>query len=156
MAADSLTSDIDNGSLFTRSEPKIAWIKDVAVAWVGSVSGCLEIIDHLSKYPTMRTIADVRAGVRGLSPVDGKICFLVVACSDGIATIDHELTVSTPYLEYCAVGFGGSAANGSLFSTVGMPAEDRLSIALRAAEAHNTTVRGPFGILRVPRDPISD
>lgn len=151
VAADSLTSDTDNGNLFTRRDPKVAIVGGVAIAWAGSVSGCLEIIEHLRKSEALSTISDLRSAIRGLSINGDRACFLVAACTDGIATIDHEMTVSEPYLEYCATGYGGQAANGSLFSTVGQAPETRLNTALYAAETHNTTVRGPFAILRIPR-----
>ncbi len=151
VAADSLTSDTDNGNLFTRKKPKVAAVGGIAVAWTGSVSGCLEIIEHLRRAKTLSTTSDLRDAIRGFSVDGGRACFLVAACTDGIATIDHEMTVSEPYLEYCAVGFGDQAANGSLFSTVALDPMERLNVALCAAETHNTTVRGPFAILRIPR-----
>jgi hypothetical protein len=48
---------------------------------------------------------------------------------------------------YAAVGCGDQIALGSLFSTRGQPAQQRIHKALEAAERHSAGVRGPFVIL---------
>lgn len=52
-----------------------------------------------------------------------------------------------------ACGSGDMLALGSLHSTVGRPAQERVLAALQAAEAFNAGVRGPFFFERSPAKP---
>lgn len=48
---------------------------------------------------------------------------------------------------YDAVGSGEQIARGALFATNGKDPVKRVDLALRAAEAHNAGVRGPFTVM---------
>ena len=75
--------------------------------------------------------------------------------------IDSDFQVGRPASGYAAIGCGSSAALGALHATVAvrdalgldLSGSDPLSIALRAAEAHNIGVRGPFIIEHLPTIP---
>lgn len=54
---------------------------------------------------------------------------------------------------YAATGSGWAVALGALHATSGLAPEDRVLAALRAAEAHNIGVRGPFTIERLGGTP---
>lgn len=64
-------------------------------------------------------------------------------------TIEENYQVLRPRHNYAAIGSGYSVALGSLFSTKGLPPEERITMALKASAAHNCTVRPPFTILSV-------
>lgn len=57
---------------------------------------------------------------------------------------DYQVGLSVHHFD--AVGCGDQIARGSLFSTEGRPARERLELALRAAEQFSAGVRGPFHI----------
>jgi ATP-dependent protease HslVU (ClpYQ) peptidase subunit len=58
--------------------------------------------------------------------------------------IDSDMHVGEPLGDYHAIGSGEQVALGSLFSTGGKPAAERVDIALRAAAEHKSTVRAPM------------
>lgn len=60
--------------------------------------------------------------------------------------IESDYQVGEALSGYDAVGCGASFAVGVLFATPGQPPEDRLRLALQAAEAHSAGVRNPFHI----------
>jgi hypothetical protein len=63
--------------------------------------------------------------------------------------IEEDFQVAQYSDSYFAVGSGGNFALGALFATkeVEMEPEERVLVALQAAEAHNTCVRAPFLVL---------
>lgn len=65
--------------------------------------------------------------------------------------IDFDYQVAEALIGYDAVGTGDDIALGALFATKdrGMPPEERLDLALRAAEYHNSDVRAPFVIAHI-------
>jgi len=64
-------------------------------------------------------------------------------------TIFDDFQVSEQLENYAAVGCGQDIALGSMYSTKGQPIEDRIRIALEAAEEYSAGVRGPFNILKL-------
>ncbi|MGH8446488.1 MAG: hypothetical protein ACREVL_14545 [Solimonas sp.] len=73
------------------------------------------------------------------SPKSGTV---LVGVAGRLFLIDGDLAVTESADGYDAIGSGAQAALGSLYSTGHLPATERLSVALEAAEAHCTTVRG--------------
>lgn len=64
--------------------------------------------------------------------------------------VDSDYQVGEALDQFAAVGCGGDVALGALYATVGtgMSGEDRILLALRAAERHSAGVRGPFTLTR--------
>lgn len=60
---------------------------------------------------------------------------------------DYQVGSSVDGFESC--GCGDQIAHGSLFSTTGKPASERIDTALKAAERFSAGVRGPFTILEI-------
>lgn len=58
--------------------------------------------------------------------------------------IDSDYQVGESACGYDACGCGENYAKGVLFATPNDSAQDRVDLALRAAEAHSAGVRGPF------------
>ena len=64
-----------------------------------------------------------------------------------IFEIGNQYSIHETAKPYTAIGCGGPTALGSLFSTVSLQPEDRLQLALTAAEQFNWGVAGPFTII---------
>ncbi|HLZ20718.1 MAG TPA: hypothetical protein VKQ30_01160 [Ktedonobacterales bacterium] len=69
---------------------------------------------------------------------------LLVGYRGRLFTIDETFTVCETQCGYIAIGSGQEPAMGALFATHDEDPMARLVIALHAAEAFNTCVRGPF------------
>lgn len=69
--------------------------------------------------------------------------FLVGVCGR-LFRVSSDYQVGESLDGFDAIGCGDLIALGSIFSTVGLPPERRLCIALQAAERHSAGVRGPF------------
>jgi hypothetical protein len=63
--------------------------------------------------------------------------------------IEGDYQVAEQVAKYNAVGCGSQIALGSLYSTGGQPPEDRVRLALEAAERFSSGVRGPFVIKKL-------
>lgn len=76
--------------------------------------------------------------------------FLVVTLR-GIHIIGNDFSVVRTRDNYAATGTGDAAALGALFAleAFGVPPRQRISQALKAAEAHTTSARPPFKILHL-------
>lgn len=75
----------------------------------------------------------------------------LVAFKGRLFEIGEDLQVGEPGENYAAVGGGSQIALGSLHtSRYWSNSENRVRAALRAAEAHMATVRGPFKIIHDP------
>ena len=72
---------------------------------------------------------------------------LLVGCHGRLFFVDGDYQVGIPQDGFMAVGCGDQVAHGSLFSTAGLPPEERVLIALRAAERFSAGVRAPFVVL---------
>lgn len=62
-------------------------------------------------------------------------------------SVQEDYQVAETSTGFDACGSGGQIARGSLFSTIGQPPEDRIKIALAAAEQYNAGVRSPFVVI---------
>lgn len=71
--------------------------------------------------------------------------FFLVGYQGRIFQIECDFQIGEAADQYDAVGCGGQIALGSLFSTekTKMSPEDRISLAINAAERHSAGVRGP-------------
>lgn len=77
-------------------------------------------------------------------PLEGA---LIVAAKDRVFEVQSDFSVIESDAEYTTVGSGGSFALGSLATRGrGVPARKRVRDALRAAEQHMNSVRGPFDL----------
>lgn len=63
--------------------------------------------------------------------------------------VHEDYQVGSTVDGFASCGCGDQIANGSLFSTVGKPASERIDTALKAAERFSAGVRGPFTILEI-------
>lgn len=76
--------------------------------------------------------------------------YLMIGIFGRIFVVDSELFIVEKMLNYEAIGSGSEVARGSLFSTEHMEdCEERIRIALEAAETFVPSVRKPFHILKV-------
>ncbi len=80
---------------------------------------------------------------------DDELWNILVAVAGRIFRICSHLSVYEPAIGYDALGSGSPYALGSLASTEGRSANDRVDIALRAAERHHGGVAGPFTVLHL-------
>lgn len=70
----------------------------------------------------------------------------LVAYQGRIFEIHSDFQVGEPELDFSACGCGEDIAKGSLYSTVGDGAEDRIRVALQAAQEFSAGVREPFHV----------
>lgn len=63
--------------------------------------------------------------------------------------VQCDFQVGRPTLPYETTGCGADLAKGSLFATPKLKPEERITLALKAAETHSAGVGGPFLILSV-------
>lgn len=75
--------------------------------------------------------------------------FFLVGHSGRLFVICSDYQVFEPTCGYSAVGCGESFAKGVFFATQGGAAEQRIDLALKAAEAHSAGVRGPFHVVSI-------
>lgn len=75
-------------------------------------------------------------------------CFLV-GYRSALYYVGADYQVGIPTNGYESVGCADSIARGALYATEGKSAEERITIALKAAEHFNAGVRGPFVIERL-------
>jgi ATP-dependent protease HslVU (ClpYQ) peptidase subunit len=131
------TSSFRMGQLlrFKLNPPQPAVGQDVfefmATTFVDAVRECLKAGGFARKEN------EVESGGRFLVGYTGRL-FL----------IDSDYQVGEPLDGYTAVGCGNELALGALFATDGLPADERVLLALQAAARYSTGVRAPFEILR--------
>jgi ATP-dependent protease HslVU (ClpYQ) peptidase subunit len=68
-------------------------------------------------------------------------------------SIHDDFQVGENVLPYAAIGSGAEVALGSLYSTQDRQPEDRVRLALAAAEQFCNSVRGPFHVVSLRTDP---
>jgi hypothetical protein len=83
----------------------------------------------------------------GSSGSDDEPWSLLLAVGGKLSRICSHFTVRESQTGYDAIGSGTPFALGSLASTVGQPPRVRVETALKAAELHVPSVKGPFCIL---------
>jgi len=71
----------------------------------------------------------------------------IVGYNGALFCIDSDYQVAMSVDKYYSCGCGSQIANGSMYSTSSMNPEDRILIALKAAENHSSGVRGPFTVV---------
>jgi len=80
---------------------------------------------------------------------DGGGWTLLVGVAGRLFTVSSWFDASESISGYDAIGIGNAIALGSLASTEGRPARERVELALRAAERHHGKVAAPFTILEL-------
>lgn len=63
--------------------------------------------------------------------------------------VDDDYQVASSQNAFVCCGCGNQVANGSMFSTAGQLPQDRITMALKAAEHFSAGVRGPFTIMEI-------
>lgn len=103
------------------------------------VNACAEAIRELFKKTGCLTIENSKEDFRGK---------MLVAYRGRLFELNSDFAVVTgKTLGYCAAGSGEIVARGSLFSTrtiAKLSPKARVAMALKAAEHHVSSVRGPF------------
>lgn len=108
-------------------DPRVPIEKYMATAFIDAVRECLKSHGFASKNN------ETERGGTFLVGYQGRL-FIVA----------DDYQVGEAADGYDAVGCGFEIASGSLYSTDGRPARERIEIALKAAERHSAGVRGPF------------
>lgn len=70
----------------------------------------------------------------------------IVGFNGQIYVVDSDFQVGVPVDDFASVGCGADLCLGSLCSTKGRPAKERIHLALEAAERYSAGVRRPFNI----------
>jgi hypothetical protein len=84
---------------------------------------------------------------------EDEIWQLLVGVSGRVFRICSHMSASESATGYDAIGAGAPQALGSLASTEGRPPQERVDLALRAAERHHGSVAAPFTVLAIPHPP---
>lgn len=79
---------------------------------------------------------------------DNRGCTFLVGYNGKLYTIMSDFQVAQLHDNYYAIGSGADLALGSLYSTVGLKDEDRITIALEAASKFNSAVAAPFVVVK--------
>jgi hypothetical protein len=141
IGADSLSSD--DITCTNVSTPKVGRFGDKLIGFAGSWEG-QRVLDIAARHPEL-TYAEVlfrsgplKEGIRILCVENGKLLF---------SQEDKEILVRRKRhgISYDAIGSGSPHALGSLYSW--HDGREALISSLKAAEAHNPFVRGPFKIV---------
>ena len=103
----------------------------MATDFVNSVRNTLKAGGYATKDKEVESGGTFLVGVRGR-----------------LFTVFSDYQVGEGVDPFAAVGCGDQIAMGSLFSTSGKPAVERIQLALHAAERFSAGVRGPFHITR--------
>ena len=80
---------------------------------------------------------------------DDEMWQLLVGVQGRVFRICSHLTVTEPATGYDVIGSATPQGLGSLASTEGRSPEERVEVALRAAERHHGGVAGPFTVLKI-------
>ena len=156
-------SGIKSGAI---DRPKIFALGSCAVGYAGSLR-VPQILEYGAKVRKIRRGEDALSylvcaivpalrralrtnGALGVSRetpgVDAHEASLLLVLRSEIYTIQGDLAVSRALEGYAATGAGEPFALGSLASTKGRKAEDRVRIALEAAAIHSPYVCGPLHV----------
>ncbi len=108
-------------------DPRITVDKYMNTVFIDAVRTCLKTGGYASK------VSETEKGGTFLVAYEGRIF-----------TVYDDYQVAESQLDFEAVGCGTETAMGSLYTSAGNPAKDRIIIALSAAEQFSCGVRGPF------------
>lgn len=158
MGGDSAVTDED-GSMFISATPKVwragGYLLGAAGdgPWFAMLSAVEWPAVPAAGYPSTGLVRDLRDAAKRLSIDDSKggyaILGAVIDDVPRIWTFDFTLMVdAVPEGAFAAIGSGAAPALGVLWATRSVRAEARTRMALEAAEAFRSDVRGPFTILR--------
>ncbi len=104
----------------------------------------VELLSHLREALTKENLLEKKDGVNRMDAT------VLVGLQGHLFCIDEVLYVRESIYDFETVGSGRDEAWGVLFATPNLPPEERLMLALEAAEAHTPSVRRPFGIHTIP------
>lgn len=168
LGADSIA--VEGYAACSVTDPKVFMIGDIAIGFCGSfrvgqlLKYGLELPIHKKNVPDVQyLVLDFVDAMRSLfrdkgvlkrendeDLFDGK---LLMGYRGKLYYVDEDFQVCHVDSGYNAVGLAFETALGSLFSTEGMPPEDRLKIALEASAKWNAGVREPFNYLTTGEKP---
>ena len=109
----------------------------------------------VDRYMVTRFIDAVRKCLKkgGFAKVDDKVeegGNFLVGFRGRLFEIDSDFQVGEGLDPYRAVGIGRDVVLGALYATDGQRPEERIHMALAAAERFGAAVRGPFSVVREP------
>jgi ATP-dependent protease HslVU (ClpYQ) peptidase subunit len=104
----------------------------MVVDFVDAVRACLKAGGFAAKDKEQESAGTFMVGFRG-----------------ALYVVHGDYQVARPADNYTAIGAGDDFALGSLYSTDGQPAQERVKQALTAAAHHSAVVRAPFIVLSV-------
>lgn len=158
MGGDSACSNQQELSI--QADRKVAMNRGILIGCAGDVL-IGDLIQHAFVPPSYRPNEDVfmyllkkftstmkrTLKYEGLLGRFEKECSLLIGLQGRLFQIDAEFQILEAACTYDATGSGAFFALGSMHSTADLlPPSDRIYQALRAAEAHCPTVRGPFSL----------
>lgn len=108
-------------------DPRLDTDKYMVTTFVDAVRSCLKTGGYARKENEEESAGQFLVGYKGR-----------------IFCLDTDYQVACPDDAYIALGCGGQIARGALYATHGRPAEERLRLALEAAERFSAGVRAPF------------
>lgn len=154
----------DDGSYWSLSEPsKVFMVGPVLMGVTGSMRFTQMLAHSLHLPPsTGRTIEDwlcvdfvnaVRATLqeggwaKKNQEGEERGGFFLFGYHGRLYCFDDDFSVTRARTKYDAMGSGGRIAKGALFATKRLTPKERITIALKAACAHNVFCKPPFRIL---------
>ncbi len=147
-------------------EPKVFERRGVLFGTSGELRTA-QLIKHVYDVPAIAdgqdveqfVVRDLCGGLRAFlrehgkellpEPDDDEIWQLLVAGRGRVFRICSHFSASESTTGYDAIGSATPHALGSLASTEGRPARERVETALRAAERHQGGVAAPFTVLEI-------
>lgn len=110
-------------------DPRVEVEKYMATTFVNAVRECLKTHGFARKKEEAEEGGTFLVGYRGR-----------------LFCIQDDYQVAEALDAFDAVGCGHDIAKGSLFSSTNLPADERIRVALQAAERYSAGVRGPFHV----------
>lgn len=161
MGADTAASYEDDTRSVSRADEKIFWKGPLLIGFCGSFRMAQVIRYCFTPPPLPKKSGDITgylagkfsqalrkalesAGLLASGEVVELPGNLLIGYKGQIYEIDSDLGVGTYRDPFVSIGTGAVYAQGSLYSTAGQAPQDRLRIALEAAERFDAGVRSPF------------
>lgn len=156
MGGDSAVTDC--GDVFITGTPKVRRAGGYLLGaagdgpWFAMLSAVEWPVVPAVGYPETGLVRDLRDAAKRLGIDDADGAALLGAMIDGVPRIwsfhSDCMVDAVPEGVFAAIGSGAAPALGVLWATRSARAEARTRMALEAAEAFRSDVRGPFTILR--------
>lgn len=174
MGADSAGSEVGGIAIRTRSDEKVFVADGFIIGFAGSfrlgqlLRYSLTVPEQSSKQDDMLFMVDtfidsIRYMLRekGVLSKESETEYqcgeFIVGYRGNIYMIEGDFQVACPIEDYMAAGSGDQAALGALYATedMGIEPENRIRIALEAAQEYSLGVREPFNILKFENSSVN-